>query len=347
MEGEGKMTRRFSYMFVLLSIALAVISCQAHDPFYFSNNQQGAQVGINVDWSEFNEDEVSGMSLVLFPSMSQSIRHTTSSINHVELNLLPDEYTLLVHNQGVSEFGTIGFSGMSQLSTAKVFPERCSSDWYRPRDNEVLVLSPEWLAFGKNEFLVTEDMVKDDGSYYEPKDIETPVAIVTPKNIIYTLHVSINVKGINNYRAGRAAISGMADGYFPGTEEYNTQCVTHLIESWKAEKTYSHPDGVQDGIITSEITCFGLPAEHNSDSMANVLNMNILLVDNETVVNHTFNVGDKFYKRTADGSSLHIYLDLQLPNQLPDVPNEDDSGQSVFDAEVDEWGEEESTEVIL
>ena len=345
------MLQKITYLLVFLSIILAVVSCQPHDPFYFSSTQ-GARVGIGVDWSEFKEDDVSGLSLVIFPSMdtTRSIRHTTNSINHVEMNLPVDEYTILAHNQGVAEFGTIVFSGMNHLSTAKVSPERCSSDWYRPRENEVLVVNPEWLAFDRNVFMVTEEML--DGSYYEPNKKKSSdafeVASLSPKNVIYTLHVSIGVKGINNFRTGRASISGMADGYFPGIEEYNTQQVTHLMEDWKIDKKYAHPDGMQEGTITSQISCFGLPAEHASDSTDNVLQISLLMVDNQTVVNHTFNVGDKFYKRTADGNALHIYLDLKLPDQLPDVnPEEGSNGQSGFDAEVDDWGEEEKTEVIM
>ena len=352
MEDERGMTRRYTYLFTFISIVLACVSCQPHDPFYF-NNTYGANVGIDVDWSEFKEDNVDGMSLILFSSVdtTQSMRHTTNSINHVDLNLQPDEYIILVHNQAVAEFATIEFTGMNNLSTAKVFPERCYSDWYRPREHEVLAVNPEWLAFDKEEFLVTEDMIKDDDSYYEPhkgKNNGNSVVTLTPQNIIYTLHVSIKVKGIHNYRAGRATISGMADGYYPGIEEYNTQQVTHLLESWDAEKTYTHPDGVQDGNITSEISCFGLPAEHNGNSTANMLRISLLLVDNKTIINHTFDVGDKFYKKTVDGSSLHLYLDLQLPDQLPDVtPAEGNNGHSGFDAEVDDWGEEENTEVIM
>lgn len=347
------MIRRNFYLIAFLSLALAMVSCQAHDAFCF-NHPHGAQVGVDVDWSEFKEDKVSGMSFILVPSMdsTQAIRHTTNEIEYMRFNLLPDEYTILVHNQGVSEFGTVAFSDMGQLSAARVFPERCSSDWYEPVEEEDLVQNPDWLAFDKKSFLITEDMIGEDAeSYYKPRaDVgaDSLIATLTPKNVVYTLHISVQIKGINNYKAARAAISGMADGYLPGLERYDSLRVTHLVEMWKVGARSVNDDGVQEGTITSEITCFGLPAGHGGSSADNVLRLSLLLADNKTTINRMLEVGDRFYKRTSDGDTPHLYLELQLSEKLPDVvPVQENNNQNGFDAKVEDWGEEKSEEVLM
>lgn len=346
------MMQRFSYLVGLLLLSLLVASCQPHDPFCFSH-PHGAKVRIDVDWSEFKEDKPDGMTLFLFPAdpTSQDIRHTTHTTTHAVFSLMPDNYTILVQNQSASEFGTVAFRDMGDHTTAWVQPERCNSSWYKPVDNEILVLNPEWLAFDRQEAVVTEEMMSGEIVYDDEHrsraddDKETLIATLIPQNVVYTLHVSVKVKGINNYRSARAAFSGLADGYFIGASEYSSDEVTHLAESWTAKDKSINADGVQTGTLYSEFTCFGLPEGHGGTSKENILRLSLLLVDNKTRINRMFNVGNRIYQRTTNGSPLHLYLDLELSEKLPDVEPEQDNNENGFDATVDDWGDETNENV--
>ena len=349
---EKEMMHRFFYIAIFFIAVLVTVSCQPHDAFCFEH-PHGAKVSIGVDWSNFKEEKVSGMSVSVFSATdsTRQIQYTTEMTDGVSFNLVTKDYVVFVHNQSVAEFGTIAFSGMDKLSTARVFPERCSSEWYKPMEDENLVVNPEWLAFDKKDLLMAQNRINEEGNSYEPnktRSSDTPAVTLTPKNIVHVLHATIHIKGINNYRAGRASITGMADGFHLGNDEYSTQQVTHLMESWKIDKKYNNNDGTQEGTIISAINCFGLPAEHNGNAEANKLKLSLLLADNKTVIHHVFDVGNKFYKRIADGSSSHLYLDIAWPDYLPDVvPAQGNNGQNGFNAEVDDWGEEENTEVIM
>lgn len=349
------MKQKFSYSVAIMAMVLLLYSCQPHDPFCYQH-PHGAQVRIDVDWSEFKEDQPDGMTLLVFPSDGNSApkQHITHTITHAVMELMPDSYTAMVHNQSASEFGSVIFSGMDHYSTALVQPERTSSTWYKPVDDEILVLNPEWLAFNHCGAVVTEEMV--DGGVEWEEDYEhttradnikeTLIATLVPQNVIYTLHVSVRIKGSNNYRAARAAFSGLADGYFIGLEEYHSKKVTHLMENWTLDGSTSGTDSLRIGSISSEITCFGLPSTHTGKAEENVLRLSILLADNKTRVNRMFNVGSRIYQRTTNGSPLHLYLDLELSEKLPDVtPYEGDTGASGFDAEVNDWGDEENKDI--
>ena len=346
------MMYRFFYIAIFFIAVQVVVSCQPHDAFCFEH-PHGADVRIDVDWSEFKEEKISGMSVSVFSAIDSTrlVQRTTDVTDGVNFNLLPIDYIVFVHNQSVVEFGTIAFSGMDKLSTARVFPERCSSEWYKPKDDEILVTNPEWLAFDKKDLLITQNVIKEEKSSNDSdktRSSDASAVTLTPRNVIHILHTTIHIKGINNYRAGRASITGMADGYLFGSEEYSTQQVTHLMGSWEIDKKYYHEDGTQEGTIISDISCFGLPADHDGNAEANKLSISLLLADNKTVIHHVFNIGNKFYKRIADGSSPHLYLDIVLPDKLPDVvPTQGDNGQNGFNAEVNDWGEEENTEVIM
>ena len=347
------MMHRFSCLVAVLLLALVTFSCQPHDPFCFSH-EIGAKVRVDVDWSEFKEDKPDGMTMFLFPadSANRHIQHTTHTTTHAVFSLAPDEYMIMVHNQSASEFGSVKFRDMSRYTTAWVQPERCSSSWYKPVDGETLVLNPEWLAFHRKEAVVTPEMLQGGTEYNDEHPsradevTETLIATLVPQNVVYTLHISVQVKGINNYKDARAAFSGLADGYLIGLEEYHSDKVTHLAETWTLKNKTTGSDGVQTGTLTTEITCFGLPDGHGGTSKENILRLSLLLVDNKTRINRMFNVGNRIYQRTTNGSPLHLYLDLQLSEKLPDVtPAQENTGASGFDAEVNEWGNENNQNI--
>lgn len=346
------MKRRFSCLVALLSLTMLAVSCQPHDPFCFSH-PHGAQVRIDVDWSEFKEDKPDGMTMYLFPAdeTAQPIQHVSHTTTHAVFNLMPDTYLAMVHNQSASEFGSVKFRDMSHYTTAWVQPERCKSSWYKPVDNEILVHNPEWLAFDRQVAVVTEEMINGETVYDDEHrsraegDNETLIATLVPQNVVYTLHVSVKVKGVNNYRSARAAFSGLADGYFIGLDEYSSDKVTHLAEIWTVKDKSTNADEVQTGTLYSEFTCFGLPVGHGGTSKENVLRLSILLVDNKTRINRMFNVGSRIYQRTTNGSPLHLYLDLELSEKLPDVEPYRDNNESGFDATVDDWGDEKNENV--
>ena len=53
-----------------------------------------------------------------------------------------------------------------------------------------------------------------------------------------------------------------------------------------------------------------------------------------------FNVGSRIYRHTTNGSPLHLYLDLELSDKLPDVEPEQVNNENGFDADVNDWGDE-------
>ena len=90
--------------------------------------------------------------------------------------------------------------------------------------------------------------------------------------------------------------------------------------------------------------CFGLPDNHKATPQENTLNLSLLLVDNKTILDYTFHVGDQFVEDQEEHLTLHLEIDLGKP--LPDVKPEGGQGGG-FDATVDDWGEEIEHDVEL
>lgn len=76
---------------------------------------------------------------------------------------------------------------------------------------------------------------------------------------------------------------------------------------------------------------------------SHTLTLKILLVDNKTVVEQTFNVFAR--NETDEDGTLTFYIEI-VTDRLPDVKPEGDP-DSGFDATVDEWGDPIDSEVPM
>lgn len=352
------MTGERHRMLAPLLIGLLILTGCEHKALCYLH-PHGAKVRIDVDWREFLEEHPTGMTLTLFPATdgSEPVHHTSHTTSHAVFTLFPDEYTCMVYNQSPSEFGTVTFSGMGSHYTTEVRTVATTSTWYEPATGEKLGMHPEWIAFATEDTEVTDAMVAwqmtdehltrtaNADARTTKASTDTVIATLVPRNIIYTLHVTVRLRGINNYRSARAVITDMADGYYPGLQQYHEKRVSHLIEEWELTDRRRDDKGAYTGSIVSEITCFGLPYGHRGNAGENLLRLDLLLADNKTIVSRTFNVGNRIHESNYNGRPLHLFLDLDLPDALPDVTPALGDNESGFTAEVNGWGEEENVDV--
>lgn len=344
-------------LFLIELFLLLFTSCDYKELCYDHPHNTMATVRIPVDWTEFDEEKPTGMTVVAYPEDGSTPKAVlTNDLQAAELSLEEGQYNILVFNQSTTEYGSFHFEGMEQYSTAKVLANEHTSRWYKSRGSEDRTISePEWLAAGRRERLtVTKEMIKGDTTVV--------VDTVTPLNVIYTIDVRVHVKGIYNVRSARASLTGMAEGYEFATGKPTTSTITQLLENW----TLTHDeDNPSNGVLSCEITSFGLPSDHQNIASENLFNLSLLLVDNKTQKDYTFEVGDKFVREEEDdanpsGNHHSTSTDIDLPTDaevelslsvetevaapLPDVKPEGGSAGG-FDATVEDWGDEEHIDI--
>ncbi len=358
--------KRCTRCLILPALLCLLISC-THKELCF-HHPHTTPVRVNVDWSKFESyEQPTGMTLVLYPegtidkatrdeinesgttaSSGGVVTHLTNTVSHADLNLPVNNYHVLVFNQSTTEFGSFQFRDMEGAESAVVVMQY-HSRWYSTRDGEDNVAeSPEWLGVGNaDDAQVTQAMLDaetDRVMYGERQMPEIPViAEVTPHNIIYTVNVRINVENIYNYRAARASITGMSEGYRLTREQRLSTEVTHLIEQWSMKQDAAAPT---KGYIEGSFTCFGLPCDHAATAGENLLSLEVLLVDNKTIERFDFEVGDRFVVDQSDPNSMTLSVEITTPVRLSDVKPEEGSGFG-FDVTVDDWGEEENQDIQM
>ena len=346
---------------VLTSLVIAMAgSCEHKELCYY--HPHTAPVRVNVDWSLFTMEEPTGMTAYAYPLNDDSIdyyKFVSHNIDYITLDLEAGSFNTLVFNQSESEYGTFEFANLHSYDEAQVRVVQVKSNWYASKVPETKVGSePEWLGVGCAENIeVTEAMVKaaEEEFLASHKDIITRsdtrsvnvVATVTPISLIKQIEFIVHCEGIYNIRSVRASIDGMAEGCFLSTGDNTSAQVAHAIDTWKVVEK---PNDLTRGYVTSTLSTFGIPAGHSSTPEENTFSIHFLLVDNETIIDVDFNVGDILsqFKELdgSDGEIQKVIVELTLPERLPDVKPVGGSGGG-FDIGVDNWGDEITTVIPI
>lgn len=353
----GKMRKEMKNIFARLVLAFSVltaaISCEHKELCYY--HPHTAPVRVNVDWSLFPMDTPTGMTAFAFPFMYEDDRvfkFVTHKIDNITLDLEAGFFNTLVFNQDESEYGTIEFFNLEdyQKAEARIVPTK-STNWYTTKLPDTKVYSePEWLAVGFVENIeVTEEMVKiaEEEFLANRKQQITrasktinDLATVYPISVTKQIEFNILCSGFYNLRSVRASIDGLAEGCVLYTRETTSGMVTHTIDAWDATEL---PHDVSKGYIFSKLCTFGIPAGHKGNPEENILSLHLLLVDNKTIVDYDFPIGDilaQFNELDGlDGEIQKVVVDLVIPERLPDVMPEGGSSGG-FDINIDDWGDE-------
>ena len=333
---------RWKQMVLMVVGFLMLTSCHYKDLYLEDIEEERAEIRVPVDWSRFFETKPTGMTVMAFPDDEQG-KPTVALSNdlaYADLPLSAGYYHVLVFNQSIDEFGSFHFEGMDKYSTACVKANPLSTKWDRSRTDEPIIRNPEWLAAGRlNHVVVTDEMVSSVDSIFVTDTVK-------PRDAIYTIHVRIHVKGIYNILSAQASLDGMADGFVFSTHKPTATRRTQLLEHWTFTKNKDNP---ANGLLSAKIKSFGLPDGHQNLPAENVLQLTLLLVDNKTKLNYTFEVGDKFQRGKEDESSgillptadeENLDLSLSIDSKIPDVKPEGSSSGGGFDAKVDDWGDD-------
>ena len=338
---------------ICLFIAVFVSSSCSHKELCY-HHPHVASVQINADWTGFEKDRPSGMTVMVYSrSGDKVIEKQTNNTSFAIVDLLVGYYNSVVYNQSPEEYGTVEFRGMDKYPTAQVCASPIDSRWYKTRgEKEVLAVSPEWIGTDRVEDIeITQRMVDITGenklANMNTRDIASDFIVARhhPENIIYTIGIKVHLKNVYNLKSARASLDGLAEGFMFSTGMTTESEVTHLLENWRLVVDKNDPTM---GYIEASITSFGLPCNHKGLPGENKFNLSVLLVDNKTIIDFPFEVGDKFVFKKDEAGKLILECDIELwaKDPLPDVKPEG-TGNDGFDAWVEDWGEEENFELEI
>lgn len=349
-----EMRNIFARLVLAFSVLTAAVSCEHKELCYY--HPHTAPVRVNVDWSLFPMDTPTGMTAFAFPFMyddDRLFKFITHNIYSITLDLEAGFFNTLVFNQDQYEYGTIEFFNLDNYNEAeaRIVPTK-ATNWYTTKLPDTKVYSePEWLAVGSVENIeVTEEMVKIAEEEFlanrKPQITRASktindLATVYPISVTKQIEFKILCEGLYNLRSVRASIDGLAEGCILYSRETTSGKVTHTIEEWEVNE---FPDDIVSGYLESKLCTFGIPAGHNGNPAENLLSVHLLLVDNKTVLDYDYPIGDilaQFNELDGmDGQIQKVVVELVIPERLPDVEPAGGGASGGFDIGVDDWGDE-------
>ncbi len=271
----------------IAAVCLALASCDATIHFYPEPaGGTASNLRLNVDWSDYGKTVPTGMTVICHHTETGEKQHTIdNNTAYVSPHLAEGRHWATVFNLTEDEYNYIRFRGLDAVETAEAFaPAQEEPKWYggRTDGSSYVAWPPEWLA--------TDTIMTDHVRHSQSG--KQVIGTLHPKNIIYTLHLTIHTENIGNLRAARGSISGMASGRRLAADMPNDNSVTvaHPIESdeWARSRTSSKPD---IGLVKADIRCFGLPGNHGGTPTENFLEFQAMLADGKNVLRYNIPVG--------------------------------------------------------
>ena len=319
----------------ILALLVLVMSACAHKELCIEH-PHWVPVRVDAKWGNFSELPVN-MTVVFFPKDGSEVRMVHNN-NHLTATVkLPvNTYDVVVFNELMSDFGSIGFRNMHSYATAEAYVTDVVQ--YKMMQMSVdtkLMNDPERLGVALiKDFQVTEEMLE---TYrYQLKnglEIEENAMAVTPEDKVYLVEIKLNAKGVQYVHSMESSLSGLAGGYMFAQNTPSTERVTHLLRNWHKVLTSDSEEG--EGYLSGTCWTFGLPSDHTKEPGENVLKMSVLLVDFLTLMEFEFEIGhlisDMFEE---DGGALQIELDEGIV--FPEVhPEENVDNGLVIDPSFD------------
>lgn len=344
---------------LMAAAAMFVAGCTIDPPLHL---RQSMEVVVKLMWKiQVYPDGLkpSGVTFYFFREGEYYTQYTTAQVDSCIVNLAPGRYRVYMITQSPEEYGTMEFSDMSDYNNARVSVNETKSKWYTRAEGEVLIGNPELMAAGiSEEFEVSEDMVENvyrrvhdrSGQLSEDGIVYYTVRVpIHPESIVSQYWVTIYSANADVLKSVRSTTSGMARSWLLTQNRTGDDEGTQIITSWKL--TMDDPTS-RVGHLDGFVTTFGFPrGELPSPERDPKLNLAALLVDNETVEEYAFFVGDKIFldEPIPQGHRLLYHLILGSVYEPAITPQDVKPPEQLggFDAIVEGWEEGDEVQVLM
>lgn len=326
---------------VLVTAVSVLLSSCERDPLYYLGRTP-VNVVVNMDWRNLGVAP-EGASIYFYPEGGgQTWSFTTNSVLSTMVQVPSGYYTVMVFNRTPDEYGTMHFRAMDSVSDACAVLDFRYSSWAGASDTVGhTVYEPETIVSGRTDHFYVHDIIESVRDTLSEWGYRIDTVDVTPQQFVMTGTVRVRVNGIHNAKSSRAYLTGMGGAVRLVPRTTCDSLCTHTPESWSLSRDAAD---YTKGYLVSEFRCFGLPDTYRQmkDKANNRFHIEVLLVDNKTVIKKDWEVGDLIIEYPQE---LRLTLDVSALD-LPDVPPEGGT-ESGFDVTIDDWDDPDDVDIPL
>jgi len=336
-----------------------------------------ADIEITYDWLSQYGEKPEGMTLMLANNGdSMRIYPPTHNVDKTtDLRLGAGHYLLTVMNKSFGEYSTVNFynrnSHQNISAKSKTYYIQGNSQWDSGR---TYLEEPEKMGVAVDTFDVST--VIDSLIFYDYRDQASPDTIHVRRHEVIqpmttTLYVRVMVRGFSYMRSMEGYITGMADGFYLSQRWRTKEVGTLKLANWSQDVEYTKKQRSQRsedadrnvGWMVCSVETFGLP--HGRELLkdrtpeSNYIKLHFTLLDGRTI-DFDYNVGKDIRYVGDDGTMQAFYqtdvaLELNLiidapfynEDEVPLLPYSQPEGSGQFDAEVQDWGDDENIDIPM
>ena len=375
--------RKFRSIWVAAFVLLAALfgSCERRPLELLNGSTMGVIVKCLWEVAVYPDGiKPSGVTLYFFKDGEFYSSLTTASVDSCEVQLPEGHYQMYMISQSPEEYWRMEFENMTDFyGAASTLRPTITPAWVATRagfDDDIVVENPEILYAGvSDEFEITHEMTEEyQENYTKLKSLRASVNKTTkgsisdqiaeyeervryitiripiyPQNVVSQFWVSIYAGNADVLKSVRASTSGMAKTFELTQFTTNDESAIQIINQWNLTMDDT---ATRVGHIDGIITTFGLPNGDEPTALRDsTLNVSALLIDNATVADYTFDVGDKIEELPPNPGYRNLYRlvfgtkenpIITLPDVKPDPGN-----SSGMEAKVEDWEEGETVEIPM
>ncbi len=282
-------------------ILLSTLSCKM-DHLYYETSRY-ALIHIEIDWETRSHVSPNGVSAYVFDSDGNSYGDPTlsSDPDNIYLKLPQGRYTVVVHNNSISELGGVHLVGADRLETFSIHANESTYDpEFETLDEEIFVDQPDdVVSYTLRDIYIDQDDI--EYNYYKPDlaDYEQEVAhsyLIEPDHIVHVSRIIAYLDGVeySSSKSPMSVLHGMSGGYYFDAECTSEEDVMEQFEvnivssasSFSTTKASTRVNGVVDILDPDD------PDGYSSEELED---MGMVYVDCNTFGMHITDAEDQHY----------------------------------------------------
>ena len=370
--------------YLLFTILFALLISCDREPLELYK-QGDSKVTIQYIWSEYDNPMPEGIYVMYFMNgndlTSGNLTHDLDGETNDQMPngtykqmVMTNNFTYYTDRENMSFYNTDDYENMMAVSRTHDITDMNAWDAGRRYLKEPLSIGVAIDSFEvktNNDGLVFYEYTKDAGIDTLNQERQDTILPMTT-----TLTIRVKVRGLNYLKSPSDGgvdgyVSGLADGFLFSQKWRRSNVGDIKLNHWRIDG-YETPsnsrradgDGYKVGWIATDIQTFGLPHGrellHQRTPQSNFLKLHFTMIDNNTI-EFNYDVGKMIHYDGDDGSldvtfeksNVSLQLDLEIDantvgeDEIPTIPYAQPSGTGAFDAEVEDWGDDENIDVPM
>ncbi|MFI3267428.1 MAG: DUF5119 domain-containing protein [Rikenellaceae bacterium] len=234
---------RKALVYTLLAIATSLVGSCNRDHLHYETSTL-ALVHIEIDWETLSHISPNGVSAYIYDSNGDQYSDVvlSSDPENVYLKLPVGEYSVVFHNNSISELSGVELIGVDKFETFSIHATQASYDpVFDTLDEEIFVNEPDdVVSYTLNGIVIDENDIKyhyykPDLTYYEQEVVQS--YFIQPDHIVHVTRIIAYLDGIefSSSKNPMAVLHGMSGGYY-----FKEECTSEedVMEEFEANIIY-------------------------------------------------------------------------------------------------------------